>query len=400
MRSSHARVYALLLVLGSGWCRLLANPMVRHGCESVQYISTPSVGVRTVVTAPTPATGNTSTPTASRGNLPVPTAPPLTPAATKPVDPAPPRSADTMPSMTATLPTRAQRPSLMIRKYGKELEWRSSYSHSSRNAVYIDGVAINPILVIGSIGVERIRKDTVVTSLAGRYGLADNMLGELKIPLRFESNLSSVPDVSPPQEKSMTGFGLGDIEGSLYYQLPRAREEDVRWVMNLGLKSNTGADAFATSAQKRPPLGSGFWNTKLGVTGVKISEPAAVFWSAGYTVNWARHQIPVTITNAQDGSTSIVYVDIKPAKSIDVGGGFAYAINPKLSINTGVSISWNGAAHSNGKRVPNSIFTAASLRLGAVWLTEKRLPVDLGLNIGLTDDSPDFSLEFRQNYKL
>lgn len=198
----------------------------------------------------------------------------------------------------------------------------------------------------------------------------------------------------------MTGFGLGDIEGSLYYQLPRAREEDVRWVMNLGLKSNTGADAFATNAQKRPPLGSGFWNTKLGVTGVKITEPAAVFWNAGYTVNWTRHHIPVTVSNAEDGSTSIVYVDIKPAKAIDVGGGFAYAINPQLSINTGVSISWNGAAHSNGKRVPNSIFTAASLRLGAVWLTQKRLPVDLGLNIGLTDDSPDFSLEFRQNYKL
>jgi len=307
--------------------------------------------------------------------------------------------APTPDSVTATLPPRAVRPSLMIKKGGKELEWRTSYSYSSRNSVFIDGVAVFPILVIGEIGVERIRRNSLTTSLAGRYGIADNVLVEVKVPFRYESDRSSVPEVTPPQENTVTSSGLGDVEGSLFFQFPRKQEDQIRWVLSLSAKSSTGDDPFEINTHEEAPLGSGFWNSRIGITGVKIVDPVAVYWNAGYTRNWERQNVPITITDMETGETSTIFVDIEPASLIEVGGGFAYAINSRLSVNTGVSISFSGASRSNGEKVANSAFTAASLRLGIVWLTDNRQPVDLGLSIGLTDDSPDFSLEFRKSFK-
>lgn len=307
--------------------------------------------------------------------------------------------APTPDTVTATLPTRAVRPSLMITKGGRELEWRTSYSYSSRNSVFIDGIAVFPILVIGEIGVERIRKNSLTTSLAGRYGIADNLLVEVKVPFRYEADRSSVPEVTPPQENTVTSYGLGDVEGALFYQLPRKKEDQIRWVISFSAKSSTGDDPFEINNHEEAPLGSGFWNSRIGITGVKIVDPVAVYWNAGLTHNWERQNVPITITDMETGDQSIIYVDIEPANLLEAGGGFAYAINSRLSVNTGVSISWSGSSRSDGQRVANSAFTAASLRLGVVWLTDNRQPVDLGLSIGLTDDSPDFSLEFRKSFR-
>jgi hypothetical protein len=204
--------------------------------------------------------------------------------------------------------------------------------------------------------------------------------------------------VSPPEERTASNFGLGDIEGALYYQFPRQREDQIRWVASTSVKSTTGDDPFEVDSDS-VPLGSGFWNTKIGITGVKIVDPAAVYWSAAYTINFQRNDIPITVTDSQTGEQSIIFVDVKPANMIEIGGGFAYAINNRLSVNTGLTIGWSGSSTSNGRKVANSAFTTGTLRLGAVWLTDHNKPVDLGLSIGLTEDSPDFSLEFRKSFK-
>jgi len=303
-------------------------------------------------------------------------------------------------TITSILPTQADEPALMIKKGGKEIEWRLGYTHSSRNAVFLDGIALYPFLVIGEIGVERVRKDNITTSLSGRYGLRNNLLVEVKVPVRYEIDSTSVPEVSPPAERTVSNFGIGDIEAGLYFQLPRKKEQQIRWVVSASVKSRTGEDPFEIDSLESAPLGSGFWYTKVGLTGVKIADPAAVFWNFGYTVNLERKDIPITVTDNNTGEESIVLFDIKPADIIEAGGGFAYAINSRLSINTSISISWSGSSKSNGEFVPNSAFTTGMLRLGVVWVTDNKMPVDLGFSIGLTDDSPDFVMEYRRRITL
>jgi len=57
------------------------------------------------------------------------------------------------PQVTPTLPSAAKRSSLMIKRGGLELEWRLSYSHFSSNTVFVDGVAMLPVLVVGQVAV-------------------------------------------------------------------------------------------------------------------------------------------------------------------------------------------------------------------------------------------------------
>jgi hypothetical protein len=323
------------------------------------------------------------------GTAPLPEGPP--PETEEPPAPAP-------PTTTPILPAQAKRSSLMIRRGERELEWRVAYSHFSKSTVFVDGVAMLPVLVVGEVGIERVRRDLLINSLAVRYGIRDNFEGEVKAPVRFQNERHALPE-QDNQEDTLLGFGLGDIEGSLLYQLPHTSTQAVKWVALLQVKSATGRDLFSINRDEDVPLGTGFWSTKTGISGVKISDPAAVYWSFNYTHNWLRENIRVVSEDSETGEQIVSYIDIKPGNTIDFGGGVAYALNPKLSLSAGMSVSFNGSTTANEKDLANTSLTSAALRLGAVWL-ENRVPVDLSVSIGLTDDSPDFTLEWRNSKKF
>lgn len=304
---------------------------------------------------------------------------------------------------TPSLPAQAKRGSLMVKAGDKELEWRLSYSHFSSNTVFVDGVAMLPVLVIGKIGVERVRKDILIASLAARFGLRDNIQGEIKVPYRYEHDVHIVPEGQTTQESEsvISGSGLGDIEGNLYIQLPQHNPRSIRWIASVGVKAATGSDIFSINPDTETPIGTGFWSSKFSLTGVVISDPAAIFWNLGYTYNWKRMNIRVVPKDAQTGEDlTPVYVDVKPGNTIDFGGGVAYALNPRLSMNTGVSFSINGSTTSNDIKLANTAITSASLRMGMIWLRSNNQPIDIAVSIGLTEDSPDYTLELRQNWKF
>lgn len=304
------------------------------------------------------------------------------------------------PTVTPTLPATAKRSDVIIRRGQKEFEVRTAYSHFSKNALFIDGVAMLPVLVVGQVAVQEVRRDILIASLAGRYGLRDNLEVELKVPVRYQHEMQEAPDASPPTETVMTGMGIGDVEGGVYLHLPAAHRDGTRWIANIQVKTATGKDIFSINPKTDVALGTGFWSTRVGLTGVNISDPGAVFWNAGYTYNWLRRNIRVVSTDAQTGDQIVSYVNIKPGNTFDVGAGYAYAINPRLSVNTGMSISFNSATQSNGRKLINTTLNSAALRFGTVWLTERHWPVDIAVSIGLTDDSPDFTVEWRQSYRF
>jgi len=304
------------------------------------------------------------------------------------------------PTVTPQLPASATRSDLLVRRGAKEVELRLAYSHFSKNTLFIDGVAMLPVLVIGEVAVESVRRDVLIASVAGRYGIRDNLEVEVKVPFRYQYETRDVPQADPPQQMSLSALGLGDIEGAAYVHLASKRRTGARWIANVSVKSATGKDIFSIDPDTDVPLGTGFWSTRVGVTGINIADPGAVFWNVGYTYNWLRTDIRVVTEDAQTGDQFVSYVDIKPGNTFDVGAGYAYAINPRMSVNTGLSISFNGPTRSNGRELANTRLTSAALRLGAVWLTERKFPVDLAVSIGLTDDSPDFTVDWRHSYKF
>ncbi|MHB9023379.1 MAG: transporter [Armatimonadota bacterium] len=338
-------------------------------------------------TAPLPGTDTTT--------LPAETPPATTTDTGDDDDPATPPTSD-----AATLPAQAKSSSLMVKRGDTALEWRISYSHFSTSTLFVDGVAMLPVLVIGEVGVERMRKDLLINSLSLQYGLFDNFQTEVRVPFRAHFERRAIPDASPPQEETITGAGLGDIEGGLYYQFRRKSEMSTRWIASLQLKAATGRDIFEIDPNEEVPLGTGFWSTKVGLNGVKISDPAAVYWNFGYAYNWMRKNIRVVSTDPQTGDPVVSYVDIKPGNTFEFGGGIAYALNPKLSLNTGLTVSVNESTTANGNDLANTALVSASLRFGVVFVTGHKTPIDIGVSVGLTDDSPDFTLEMRRTFRF
>ena len=72
-------------------------------------------------------------------------------------------------------PTAAQveRGGLLIGAGRQEVEYRLSYAHFSSNTIFIEGVAILPVIVVGEIAVERLRRDILIGSWAWRTATAE-----------------------------------------------------------------------------------------------------------------------------------------------------------------------------------------------------------------------------------
>ena len=315
---------------------------------------------------------------------------------------------------TLQTPTEPQRPSssqverggLLAGKGRLELEYRLSYAHFSRNVIFIDGVAILPVLVVGEIAVERIRRDILVASVTGRYGLRDNLQLELTVPYRYQGDRSSVPEATPPRETTLSDRGLGDIQAGLFYQLPGSSARPIKYIAGLRVKSTTGKDIFEINPEKEHAMGTGFWNTKLSLTAVRVSDPAVLFATVGYTHNFDRRNLLVTSQDPETGEPVQTRVSFYPGGTIELGTGLAYALNPRLSLNTQFAVSWTRATRvqtpTSGGSVPISgtTLTVGSLRLGTVWVDDPRAATELSAEIGLTEDAPDMLLELRRSYRF
>lgn len=302
---------------------------------------------------------------------------------------------------------RVERGGLLVGKGKWNLDCRLAYAHFSRNVIFIDGVAILPVLVVGEVAVEHIRRDVIIGSVAGRYGVTDKLQVELKIPYRFQNDQSSIPEATPPQEKSITDLGLGDIELGGFYQLPVSRVPETKVVLGLRFKTRTGRDVFEIDPTEQLPMGTGFNAARASLTFIHVSDPAAIFGTVGYTHNFARRNLLVTYENPETGQPTQDRASFYPGSSIEVGGGLAYALNPVLSLNAQVYISHTRATWvststtTQGRHVPvaGTTLQVASLRFGAVFAESPRASTEISVETGLTTDSPDMVVEICRSYR-
>lgn len=285
-------------------------------------------------------------------------------------------------------PTEVQRGGVLVGKGNVEAELGLTYAHFSSNNIFIQGFAILPVLVIGHIAVERIRRDIGIVSLTGRYGLVDDLQLEVRVPWRFWHDRRSYPELAPPREETEAGGGIGDIEGSLYYQFLREREGAPNLIAGLTFKTRTGEDVFKVAdPYKELPEGSGFYSLRGTVTAIKTVDPVVLFGTLGWTYNLERDSINVKAT----GQT----IDVNPGWTAEYGVGMAYAINPKFSLNMQYQQSFTKTSKVNGWDQPNTALDVALLKIGAIYAYSKKSSIDFSVSTGLTNDAPDIIVELK-----
>ncbi len=293
----------------------------------------------------------------------------------------------------------------------QEFEYRLSYGHFSTNTIFIEGVAILPVVVVGEIAVERIRRDILIGSWTWRMGLRDDLQVELQVPYRYQHDRSAIPEATPPQETTQDDLGLGDISAAVYREFP-GEHWGHHLIAGLQVKSRTGRDIFETTrvrmfddvpviVEEGLPTGTGFYSIKGLLTGVRVSDPAALFWNLGYTRNLPRDDVTIYSPDIQTAQLVANTVKVSPGTTFEYGFGLAYALNPDLSLNTQFQQAFTQSTRIKDPEegsawVAGSTLDVATLRVGAVWTTGPTSSTDLSVTYGITEDAPDFVVELRK----
>ncbi|MDX2481030.1 MAG: hypothetical protein QNK24_11935 [Desulfuromusa sp.] len=247
-----------------------------------------------------------------------------------------------------------------------------SYGHSSYDNIVVDGFTIFPILVVGDIVSERVRRDIVTNQHAFRLGLPWDTQIDLAVPLGYERERSSREDGT---NTSKNTSGLGDISLSLSYQLIKSNDFWPDTVVGLSWKPTTGDDPYRITTADNLALGSGFETWGASITSMTMTDPAVLF--GGFSTSYSRGD-----------EKTIGYV--QPGESYGLSLGIALALNFDTSISFNYQYRYNREIEIEHKKIDGSDLTTSIFSIGMSKALSDFYAVDIDLGMGLTQDSTDF----------
>jgi len=281
---------------------------------------------------------------------------------------------------TAFQRTLIDRGGLVLPSGTFEVDASMSYSHSSAEALTIDGFTIFPVLIVGDVVSERIRRNTMTAAATARYGLPWDMQAEVRVPyVHDESSRLS----GSGEEQRLSRSGLGDAELALSRQLWRSGDGGLDLLGTLRWKTATGDDAFDASSE-RLALGSGFNALSASLTAVSVLDPVVFFGGLSYTR---------TLDDRKAG------LRIAPGDSYGLQFGTALALNLDTSINFAFSQQFGRRTEVNGHELPGSYVNTGTLSIGLSRVLMSGTSFDSSIVIGLSEDSPDLQLAFSMPFR-
>ena len=260
---------------------------------------------------------------------------------------------------------------LLLPPGGLEVETSYTYSHSSFDAISIEGFALLPVLVIGDIVSERVRRDTLIGEVSARVGLPFDSQADISIPYRYVSS-ERITASQPAEEIDDENDGIGDIQIGLSNQVFFARGPWPDVLARIEWKPPTAEDPFENDADLA--LGTGFHSIRPTVTFVKAVDPAVLIASLSYTFNLEDNK-PVG--------------DVDPGDIVGISIASAVALSTDLSINFGWSQDFQSKSTVDGFDVPGSSGTVGKFQFGFSYILTDQTSVDFSLGVGLTSDAPD-----------
>ncbi len=263
---------------------------------------------------------------------------------------------------------------MLLGRYQFIYEPSLSYSHSSYDKILVDGFTIFPVLVVGDIVSERVRRDIVINNHYFRLGLGRDIQVDLVIPLGYEEENSFRGDGTQSSRKTS---GLGDVSIGLSYQLIKSQQSWPDTVLALNWKTATGNDPYRLVTADELALGTGFNTLGLSLISMTNSDPIILFGglSAAYT---------------QSRIKAIGH--LKPGASYGLNLGTALALNFDTSLSFNFQYRYTGKTEIDGQKISGSEITTSIFSIGLSRAKGELYAVDIDLGIGLTADTPDFQL--------
>ncbi len=273
--------------------------------------------------------------------------------------------------------TLVQKGGLLLPKGRLQVEPSITWAHFSSNRIHIQGFSILPVLIIGQVSTETVKRDIIIQTLAMKYGLLRNLQTEFKVPYRYE--FDRITDTFN-NESTRHADGVGDVDFTISRQIAFERGMIPDTIASLTVKSITGLSPY----NRDIGLGTGHWAVRGALIAAKSSDPAVVFGSVNYTWNLKRD-----IDN---------FGKMDPGDSIGYSLGTAIALSYQTAINFSFDHNVTFKMKQNNRTVNGSFLNVANFKTGFNWSYSERASIDFGVSIGLTKDSPDVTVELRFPY--
>jgi hypothetical protein len=296
-------------------------------------------------------------------------------------------------------------------------EAQFDYARADRNRAIARGASIIEVINIGIFNLNEVRQDVLTLSGQLRYGLTDRLEIGVRMPLVFRQEtfiLSPLPgdneEAARTIDQSTSGRGVGDLEFSARYQLASGRGGWPFLIANLQLLAPTGSDPFKVEragdgTALEAPTGGGFWSVSPGATAILLSDPAVLFASTAYNLNFPRS------VNSEIAGTLLRRVD--PGDSLAFSMGVALAVNQRTTLNFGYAHNWvfgtfteqrTGAGTVQDPFVETAT-TSRDLQIGRLlfgvtYRTSAATSINWSVEVGATDDATDLRTSLRIPFTL
>ncbi|MFZ5705946.1 MAG: transporter [Pseudomonadota bacterium] len=274
------------------------------------------------------------------------------------------------------------------------------YTRSSTNRLVFRGIELIPGIQIGLIEATDADRDTLVGTASLRYGITDRLEAEVRLPYLYRNDRIEVVqqrDEGIVRQIKLREDGFGDAEFSLRYQFNRPVGQKPIFVGTLRVKSDTGKGPFEIGYDEFGvatglATGSGFWAVQPGLNFLMPSDPAVIYGGAAYL-----YHIPRDV-NEVVGDVLIGRVD--PGDAVSVNIGFGFALNPRFSFSLGYRHNYIFPTETEiGDTLQKSNYIhVGSLNFGMSYRLTQRDVLNLGFEIGVTEDAPDVSITLRMPF--
>lgn len=274
------------------------------------------------------------------------------------------------------------------------------YTRSSTNRLVFRGIELIPGIQIGLIEATDADRDTLVGTASLRYGISDRLEAEVRVPYLYRNDRIEVVqqrDEGIVRQIALREDGVGDAEFSLRYQFNRPVGQKPIFVGSLRVKSDTGKGPFEIDYDEFGvatglATGSGFWAVQPGLNFLMPSDPAVIYGGVAYL-----YHIPRDV-NRIVGDVLIGRVD--PGDAVSANIGFGFALNPRFSFSLGYRHNYIFPTRSEiGDTIQKSNYLhVGSLNFGMSYRLTQRDVINLGFEIGVTEDAPDVSITLRMPF--
>lgn len=232
--------------------------------------------------------------------------------------------------------------------------------------------------------IENDSSHTVTNTLTVDYGLRDNLTGSVSLPImsKYAEN---------PSFKGLS-HSLGDIGLNARFQPFEVSRGKPQVTLTGGVRLPTGRSPFKVDASQGVATGSGYTSFTGGISLNHVIDPVALFGNISYTYNLPAKHLSQRRSDSSDGT---VLKKVAPGNSFGFGLGFAYALSYDITTSFSISESISSPTKltfENGTTSKTKIQTSGVMSFGLGVRVSPKTTVNLTAGIGLTADSPNFTL--------